>query len=436
MKDVILCGDVLEKLKELSDESVDCIVTSPPYYGLRDYGTAKWEGGDPNCDHKGKPLAHQTSIHQRTQPQCNNQPDERTFEIYKDICKKCGAKRIDQQLGLEPTLNEYLDKMLLITAELKRVLKKTGTMWWNHGDSYNSHSTGNGGVGGLEGQRKNKQDNRANAHRKFQYPDKCLMLQAHRLAIRMVDEQGWILRNQIIWHKPNVMPSSVKDRFTVDFEPIFFFSKSKKYWFEQQFEDRVSSNSWNESFNMRVRDVGRSKKASHQYKATDDEIRKYTEKKKMGGGGTGFKNHSEDYRPDGTLIGIPGKRGMRSVWKIPTRSFKEAHFATFPETLIKTPIKAGCPEFICKKCGKSREKIIERGELISYEKKVLGYTDCGCNAGFEGGVVLDPFMGACTTALVAKKLGRRYIGIELNPDYIKICEDRLKPLLAQPSLLT
>jgi len=159
-------GDVLEVLKSWEDESVDCIITSPPYYGLRDYGV------------KG-------------------------------------------QLGLEKTLTEYLDKMLAVTAELKRVLKKTGTLWWNHGDSY-------GGSWADSGHRPDNEDSfPRKGHPKENPPQrnmyqKSLLMQAHRLAIRMIDEQGWILRNQIIWHKPNCMPSSVKDRFTVDFEPIFF----------------------------------------------------------------------------------------------------------------------------------------------------------------------------------------------------------------------
>src|SRR3990167_10591238 len=176
----IICGDALEVLKTLPDECIDCVITSSPYYGLRDYG-------------------------------------------------------VEGQIGLEPTLNEYLDKILSITAELKRVLKKTGTMWWNHGDSYGtSHSPGSLGKYDKNPDRFAQLDNSEKG--RSPGPEKCLLLQNFRLAQRMIDEQQWILRNVLIWHKPNVMPSSVKDRFTVDFEPIFFFSKSKKYWFEQQFE--------------------------------------------------------------------------------------------------------------------------------------------------------------------------------------------------------
>src|SRR3990167_4221203 len=179
----IIHGDSMEVLKTLPDESVDCIITSPPYYGLRDYS-------------------------------------------------------VDGQIGLEKTLDEYLTKMLAITAELKLVLKKTGTLWWNHGDSYGTGS----GAGIRDGKQATNRGTQTNENwqkkGKASIPgyEKSLLLQAHRLVIRMIDEQGWILRNTIIWHKPNCMPSSVKDRFTVDYEPIFFFTKSKKYWFERQFE--------------------------------------------------------------------------------------------------------------------------------------------------------------------------------------------------------
>ena len=304
-------GDVLKILKKFPDESIDCIVTSPPYYGLRDYG-------------------------------------------------------IPGQIGLEPGLPEYLDKMLDVTLELKRVLKKTGTMWWNHGDSYSSAPTGSlGNQENTDGvySRLYKRNSGGSPRRKLAMPEKSLALQAHRLAIRMIDEQNWILRNTIIWHKPNCMPSSVKDRFTVDYEPVFFFTKSKKYWFEQQFEVSTTRN-W-ANFNMRVRDVKRGKVASDQYKASEREIGAYE-------GGEEKENQ---------------KRSMRSVWRIPTKPLPEAHFAVFPELVVETPIKAGCP---------------------------------------PNGIVLDPFMGAGTTALVARQLKRNFIGIEISKEYIEIAKRRLK----------
>src|SRR5262249_14001400 len=319
------------------------------------------------------------------------------------------------QMGLELSFQEYLERMLSVTAELKRVLKPTGSMWWNHGDCYNSNPAGNKsydfhGKDGVFGRLRiqNSDGGKRNTpKRKIMYPAKSLLLQAHRLAIRMIDEQGWILRNAIIWHKPNVMPSSVKDRFTVDYEPVFFFTKSKKYWFEQQFEPYTSV------------------------------------------------IHST-----GNALG----RSKRSVWKISIKLYKEAHFATFPPALIETPIKAGSPEFICNKCGKARQKIykgasnqafnirvrdVKDGRIKHIDRRAtneetrdyrenygkgkhfIGYTDCGCNAGWTSGIVLDPFMGSGTTAVVARQLGRNYLGIELNPDYIKLAEKRLKQVVQE-----
>lgn len=332
--DTIILGDTLLTLKTLPDESVDMIITSPPYYGLRDYG-------------------------------------------------------VEGQLGLEKSLEEFIQNMLEITQELHRVLKKTGTLWWNHGDSY----AGSGkGYGDKEADPKFKSilrgggtaRSRTLKPERSDIPAKSLMLQAHRLVIRMIDEQGWILRNQIIWHKPNAMPSSVQDRFGVDYEPIFFFSKSKKYFFEKQLEPFQSSpeNRWGgKYFNLRVPDAEKNK--SHQYKA-------------------GFKEKAQYHAVLRDKRGMwPTKEGRnkRSVWKIPSKGFKDAHFATFPEALIETPIKAGCP---------------------------------------RGGVVLDPFFGSGTTGLVARKLGRHYIGIELSEEYVKIAKDRLKelpPLFAEKKLL-
>src|SRR5262245_23770217 len=275
----IICGDVLKVLKTLPNDCVDCVVTSPPYYGLRDYG-------------------------------------------------------VDEQLGLEKTLAEYLDKMLAITAELKRVLKETGTMWWNHGDSYGTGS-GSGIRNGKQATNRGTQTNekwQKEGKAKIAGYQKSLLLQAHRLAIRMIDEQKWILRNTIIWHKPNCMPSSVRDRFTVDYEPIFFFTKSKRYWFEMQREGQTKSR----LFNIRVRDVQTGRIKHIDRKASREEIEKYSEPK---------------YGRE--IIG----RNKRSVWKISTKPYKEAHFATFPPTLIETPIKAGCPEMICKECGTARRKL-------------------------------------------------------------------------------
>lgn len=299
--------DCLEGLKQLEDNSIDCCITSPPYWALRDYG-------------------------------------------------------VEGQLGLEPTFQEYINKLCNIFDEVKRVLKKDGTCWVNIGDTYGG--SGKGAMGYLDkstlhghsgentkGRRMAKESWNFKKAPKVNGEPKSLCQIPSRFAIEMCD-RGWILRNEIIWYKPNCMPSSVKDRFTVDFEKIYFFTKNQKYYFEQQLEPYESK----ENHNPR-------NKNAEKYNGTNL-----------------FSEGGRDYYSQ-------GGRNKRCVWSINTKPFKEAHFATYPEDLIKPCILAGCP---------------------------------------EKGIVLDPFMGAGTTAKVALDNNRSYIGFELNNDYIKIAEDRLK----------
>ena len=352
-----------------------------------------------------------------------------------NFCSLCGAWR--GELGLEPTFELYIKHLLQIFTEVKRVLKKTGTCWVNLGDTYNSHSANSKNVGGFEGdQMRNNQaySNSKITKKKEGVPDKSLCCIPDRFKIAMVDS-GWICRNEIIWYKRNCMPSSASDRFTVDFEKIFFFSKQGKYYFEQMFEE-------NETVKNRPNYTAIiNNKNSNKFSAGIKSIRQHE-------GDTGYIN--------------PQGRNMRTVWDITTQGYKEAHFATFPPELPRRCITAGCPKDICKKCGKAREKILERVDKRHWterndyktegkytfeylktkkpnevgrndapatykppEMKELGYTDCGCNTGWDKGIVLDPFMGSGTTALVAKQLCRNWVGIELNEEYIKMAEERI-----------
>jgi len=259
---------------------------------------------------------------------------------------------------------------------VKRVLRKDGTCWVNLGDTYNNSA--NGGKlasdksGLCSGKGRNpKLDNSNFVYRNLQdLPNKSLCNIPSRFSIEM-QNRGWILRNKIIWHKPNCMPSSVTDRFTVDFEEIFFFVKNKKYWFEQQLEPWQDNNQ-----NDINRAINGHKKYNGKFK---DEDKK---------GSFAFS--------ESKVAGDPRKgRNKRTVWKIPTQPFPGAHFAVFPEKLVETPIKAGCP---------------------------------------KDGVVLDPFMGSGTVALKSLKENRNFIGIEINPDYIDMAYNRIRPLLSQSKL--
>lgn len=285
-KDKIFVGDSLESLMNMPASSVDCIVTSPPYFSQRDYG-------------------------------------------------------VDGQIGSERTPQEYIENLIKIFDECFRVLKDSGTLWLNLGDKY---SKGN------------------------------LLGMPWRVAIAL-QNNGWILRNDIIWHKPNAMPHSAKNRLTTDHEYLFFFTKSpKSYYYDQ---DSIREEHVTFSGNSKMKG-GRNHFG------------------KVGGTPENGKN-----KGNANLHGArwdqafhPNGRNKRTVWNIPLSKFRGAHFAVFPEKLVEPCVLAGCP---------------------------------------EKGIVLDPFFGSGTTGYVAKKLNRHYIGLEINPDYAKIAESRLNE--AQQALL-
>ena len=309
-------GDCIDVLKTMPSESVNCCITSPPYYGLRDYGQ-------------------------------------------------------DGQIGLEETPEAFVQKLVEVFREVKRVLKDDGTLWLNLGDSYwgggwrgsdlndNSGDIQKGHKGTHCGATMPQMKGKNNT-----YKPKDLVGIPWMVAFALRAD-GWYLRQDIIWHKPNPMPESVTDRCTKSHEYIFLLSKSQKYFYDA---DAIKEKS---------KDVSLAR-AKSGWNPT-----------KLNVSVNGANN--ESFETMGTRW-VDEYANKRSVWTITTKSFYEAHFATFPEDLIVPCIKAGCP---------------------------------------EGGVVLDPFGGAGTTALVAHKLRRDWVLIELSPDYIKIAEKRLRPHLKQ-----
>lgn len=415
----IYCVDVLNGLKKIPDESVDMVITSPPYWNMRDYGkttSTVWDT-DENCKHKfGKKIIKKHS------GGCGNcQVGHHRNGVYQFIssssfCIKCGAWK--GQLGQEPDFELYVKHLLDIFDEIKRVLKKTGTCWVNLGDTYGGSSMGL--------TRGSCRDNM----RMISSWSKCMLGLPERFMVGMID-RGWKLRNKIIWHKPNHVPSPVKDRFVNSWEHIFFFSKSGKYYFDL---DAV-----------RVPHVSRGLFANCDQKQKAD--------KQMG--------KCKSLTPqDLSVIGCPGGKVPDDLWNIAVACLKEAHFAVFPPKLIEMPMLAGCPKQVCKKCGIPKLQRTEGGNMNAFNirvrdvkkgrikhtnrkasnKEITGYCEkdyiskpivktvlgCKCNAGFALGVVLDPFMGSGTTAVVAKRHGRDFLGLELNPDYIKIAKKRLK----------
>ena len=361
----VLQGDCLSVLKSLPSESVNCCITSPPYWGLRDYGTAKWDGGSSSCEHKTEKIIkrefHQTGATGRG----SSTTTIHASEIPQGDCIKCGAKRIDNQLGLEKTPEEYVTKLVEVFREVRRVLRDDGTVWLNLGDSYASNPASGGEQSSLMTGGEHKKTPLTGYKRPPGLKPKDLVGIPWRVAFAL-QADGWYLRQDIIWHKPNPMPESVTDRCTKAHEYVFLLAKSAKYYYDAEAikEDSCVSDKWNEP------------------------NAKYLSKT-SGNGETSLRNGFN------RLGEIGGTRNRRSVWTITTKPFSEAHFATFPPDLIEPMVLAGCP---------------------------------------ENGVILDPFMGAGTTGMVAKQNFRNYIGIELNQKYIDIAQKRIDGTLVNKKL--
>ena len=445
MKDEVkwIQGNCLESLKKLEDKSINCCVTSPPYWGLRDYGTGSWEGGDPDCPHKRVISDEQIKKISTGHKSMLEQGESLGDNIFKDSCKMCGAKRVDNQLGLEESPDDFVENLVQVFREVRRVLRDDGTLWLNLGDTYSSHKDCNSTE-----QTITKGTNYAKAHvleRSVSRDTKKLKLAGlkhkdligipWRVALAL-QQDGWYLRQDIIWHKPNPMPESVQDRCTKSHEYIFLLTKKKHYYYDYiSIKEKAIGERWggNKPINM------------DNTKDTNNEFSGLTRPRNM----------------------IYADRNKRSVWSVPTKSFKGAHFATFPIDLITPCVVAGCPEKICVECdtpyikepiyGKmvhsveyweesllfldegsedfdEIQKVLSKvgdeddsveAEVITGYKTVKG---CECKTDdFKKGTVLDTFGGAGTTGLVARNNNRNAILLELNPEYIEIAKERIYP---------
>lgn len=594
-------------MPELPDECIDMVMTSPPYWGLRDYGEDVREiwGGDKDCEHNwtAVPIGGRNKRPEDDDPkfarELSNPRGKSSF------CQFCGAWH--GQLGLEPTFQLYLDHMMIVCAEIRRVLKKTGSFWLNMGDTYSA--TRWSSTPSTTGKSKPCSD--VVLEKQISLPSKCLLGIPSRLRNRLVDEQGWICRNTIIWHKPNAMPSSVKDRCSNSYEFLFHLVKAKKYYYDldaireaytkpldrwggdklvakgkANWDEGTGQNTYrdrdmrpnkagknpgdvliipdkyklkqnilseqlayiagiidgegsiilrrkpkqNELFmvvvntnknvikwlhevtkvgtikqremrnikwrrvwewNTAAQDTTRVLWAVYPYLIIKREHAKiaieYQSLAKHGGGPNRYTPAEKERRKElvielgelnqgnriKTTAPEPGKPTVIGVpldlWRIPTQPRPEAHFATFPDKLCIKPILATCPSEICKKCGKARVRITRKGILVragkghisygykggskhqiteksavsswsqnfvknglipgmAYEQETIGWTDCGCKAGWNSGVLLDPFAGRGTALIMAKKLGRHYVGYELKKEY---CEKLIKPTLEE-----
>lgn len=296
----LLLGDALEQLRTLPSESVHTCVTSPPYYNLRDYGIAG-------------------------------------------------------QIGNETSVEEYLQKLVRVFREVRRVLREDGTLWVNMGDSYATRS----GKQPPTNTRNSYGHTEKRTPQGYKYKDLIGVPWQLAFALR---EDGWYLRQDIVWYKTNAMPESVKDRCTKSHEYIFLLSKSERYYFNAAaIREPVTS----------IKGNARTFRGGGIYV-----------------GGQSYSNSAcVERKSHGNCENQAGYRNKRDVWPVSTTGFRGAHFAVFPEKLIEPCVVAGCP---------------------------------------ESGIVLDPFMGSGTTGVVAKRLGREFIGIDLNSEYVEISANRIK----------
>ena len=416
----IKIGDCREKLKELPNNFFHTVITSPPYWGLRDYGTGKWVGGDPNCSHIAGKSRNDADREFGTKETLTVQ--------YRDVCKDCGAVREDNQIGMEASPEEYVRKIVRTFQEVKRVLRDDGTLWLNLGDSYSSGgrtSTTNQSVRG------DKDYGVTRPPVSGSIKPKDLVGIPWRVALAL-QEDGWYLRQDIIWHKPNPMPESVKDRCTKAHEYIFLLSKSEQYYYDSEaIKEDCSEDNVKDFLNRKItNNKGKNVEGSY------DEVR------------PDLTRDRKDYMP------TDFKRNKRSVWTVPVKPYNEAHFAVFPTSLIEPAILAGCPPKICSECGtpyerematvevpdrETRDNMVgvipkrdKTSRMNSKDMKSLiqedrGFTkNCSCSGSkTSAGRVLDPFGGSGTTALVADRHGRDATIIELNHKYVDIAETRL-----------
>lgn len=315
----LIVGDALTELRQLPTASVDCCVTSPPYFQLRNY-------------------------------------------------------RVDGQIGLENTVDEWVEQLRTVCREIRRVLVSTGSLWINVGDSYSRQAS-------------------------YGAPNKSLLLAPERLLLGLLAD-GLLVRNKAVWSKPNPMPCSARDRLNTTHEYLYFLTSQPDYFFDLD----------------AIRAPHRSRRPSSRPTQVSS-VKAPIWSGPLAGNNSGL-NH---LRASGR-VGHPLGKNPGDVWTIATAG-SQAHHATFPERLIEIPIKATCPERVCRACGNPWRRQAARalGHLA-----VIGEIapSCDCRADWRAGIVLDPFMGSGTTAVVAERLGRRWVGVELNPDFAQSAQAR------------
>jgi DNA modification methylase len=346
----ILEGDCREVMASMEPESIHCVVTSPPYWGLRDYGTATWIGGNEGCDHVERKMAPSAKSTLADHGEDGRSPylDNLAGIPFKGTCGKCGAIREDSQLGLEPTPEAYVANMVAVFREVKRVLRADGTVWLNLGDSYGTGASGgsvfdNGRTDGRTSYEADKPRGRIAQPRVPGLKPKDLVGIPWRVAFAL-QADGWYLRSDIIWSKPNPMPESVTDRPTKAHEYLFLLSKSPRYYYDA---DAVR-----EPHDDKARPNGADGLPTR-HGERDGLTVNAKPSQAWHSGGQGFYKSEVYYNPAG--------RNLRSVWTVATQPYPGAHFATFPEKLVEPCILAGTSaKGVCPECGAPWVREVER----------------------------------------------------------------------------
>lgn len=325
-RNVILVGDAAKRLAELPTASVDCVVTSPPYFNLRNYG-------------------------------------------------------VEGQIGLEGHVDEWVDELRMVMRGIARVLKPTGAVWLNLGDTYS------------------RQDRHG-------APPKSLLMGPERLALKLIKD-GWTVRNHVVWAKTSRMPSPVADRLACAWEVIYFLTRSRLYHFDLD----------------AIREPHRSVR-SKRTGGDSDKVAEPVGRPEWSGPLAGDNAGLARMKAQG-IVGHPLGKNPGDVWRLPASNYRGAHRATFPASLVERPLLATCPERVCLRCGRpwQRAPYAFRGDVAVRGELRPG---CTCRESWQPGLVLDPFCGANTTGLVAEQLGRDWLGIELNPAYARLADERLE----------
>lgn len=323
----ILVGDALTRLRDLPAASVDSVVTSPPYFRLRDYG-------------------------------------------------------VDGQLGLEAHVDQWVAELRRLLRETARVLVPTGTVFLNLGDTYSTHP-------------------REGANRK------SLLLAPERLALALI-EDGWSLRNKVVWAKTNTLPTSARDRLATHHEVIYLLTRSPRYYFDLD--------------SLRVPHRTKPRPPTRPGSGRPPTRRDLRRPGWLGPNGDGDAGLAA-LKASG-LPGHPLGKNPGDVWQLPASKYTGAHFATFPVVLAERMVLAGTPEQRCSHCRTAYQRPVRR--LGAFATRLSLRAMCQCNAATEPGLVLDPFLGAGTTAIAAERLGRDWLGIELNASYVAMATERLE----------